>query len=113
MLKISPSPHDRKAVAPIFAALGDETRLSLVTKLSKGEPLSISELTKGSKVTRQAITKHLQILEDVGIVHSIRSGRENLFELKAKKINEVKSYLDRVSAQWDQALARLKSFVED
>lgn len=98
--------------APVFAALGDETRLALVAKLSSGAPRSISELTEGSALTRQGITKHLRILEKAGIVHGIRIGRESRFELNPAPITEVKEYLDQVSKQWDQALSRLKSFVE-
>jgi DNA-binding transcriptional ArsR family regulator len=98
--------------ASVFAALGDETRLRLVAKLCRRQPRSITQLTKGSKLTRQAITKHLGVLERAGIVHSVRTGRENLFELDPEPIEELKKYLDLVSAQWDQALSRLKSFVE-
>jgi DNA-binding transcriptional ArsR family regulator len=101
------------APASVFAALGDQTRLSLVAKLSRGRPSSISQLTEGSRLTRQAITKHLRVLERAGIVHSVHTGRESLFEFDPKPIEELKSYLDLVSQQWDQALARLKSFVED
>lgn len=99
--------------APVFAALGDQTRLWLVAKLSGGQPHSISHLTKGSKLTRQAVTKHLRVLESVGIVHSVRAGRESLFELDPAPIAEMREYLDFFSEQWDQALARLKSFIED
>jgi len=102
----------RQAHAPVFAALGDATRLSLVAKLCGGQPRSISQLTKGSKLTRQAITKHLRVLERAEIVHSVRAGRESLFEFDPKPMEEMKKYLDRVSEQWDQALSRLKSFVE-
>ena len=102
----------RRAPAPVFAALGDETRLSLVAKLCGGQPHSISQLTQGSRLTRQAITKHLRVLERVGIVHSVRTGRESLFEFDPEPIEEIRRYLDRVSEQWDQALSRLKSFVE-
>jgi DNA-binding transcriptional ArsR family regulator len=101
-----------RARAIVFAALGDETRLLLVAKLSQGQPCSISQLTEGSKLTRQAITKHLRVLEDVGIVHSARTGRESLFELDPKPMEEIGEYLDRISEQWDQALGRLKVFVE-
>lgn len=97
----------------MFAALGDQTRLSLLAKLSGGKPCSISQLTEGSKLTRQAITKHLRVLESVGIVHGLRAGRESLFQFDPEPIAEIKEYLDLVSEQWDQALARLKSFVED
>ena len=102
----------RPAHAPVFAALGDETRLSLVAKLCRGQPRSISQLTEGSKLTRQAITKHLRVLQSAGVVHSIRSGRESLFEFDPEPMQEIKKYLDLVSEQWDQALSRLKSFVE-
>ena len=88
-------------------------RLSLIAKLSGGKPHSISKLTAGSRVTRQAITKHLRVLEGAGIVHSLRNGRETLFEFDPKPIEAAKDYLDQVAEQWDQALARLKTFVED
>jgi DNA-binding transcriptional ArsR family regulator len=97
----------------VFAALGDETRLALVTKLSSGEPYSISRLTAGTRLSRQAISKHLRVLEGAGIVHGVRSGRESLFEFNPGPIRELRDYLELVSAQWDQALARLKSFVEE
>jgi DNA-binding transcriptional ArsR family regulator len=99
--------------ALVFAALGDATRLSLVAKLCGGQLCSISQLTQGSWLTRQAITKHLRVLEGVGIVHSVRKGRESRFEFDPRPIEGMKEYLDFVSAQWDQALSRLKSFVED
>jgi DNA-binding transcriptional ArsR family regulator len=99
--------------APVFAALGDETRLTLVAKLSSGQPYSISQLTRGSRLTRQAITKHLRVLENVGIVRNTRSGRESRFQFDPQPIEGMKDYLDFVSRQWDQALARLKSFVEE
>ncbi|MGB7760889.1 MAG: helix-turn-helix domain-containing protein [Bryobacteraceae bacterium] len=103
----------RRAHAPVFAALGDRTRLSLVAKLAVGQPCSISQLTGGSRLTRQAITKHLRVLEGAGIVHGVRAGRERLFEFDPQPMQEIRKYLDLVSEQWDQALARLKSFVED
>jgi len=103
----------RQAHAPIFAALGDETRLALVRKLSHGRPCSISQLTDGSKLTRQAITKHLRVLERAKMVHSVRAGRESLFKFDPAPIEEAKSYLAQVSEQWDQTLSRLKAFVED
>ncbi|HEY4900119.1 MAG TPA: metalloregulator ArsR/SmtB family transcription factor [Terriglobales bacterium] len=103
----------RRARAPVFAALGDETRLLLVAKLSGGRPYSISQLTRGSKLTRQAITKHLRVLESAGIVRGVRKGRESLFEFNPQPLAGMKEYLDSVSEQWDQAPARLKSFVED
>jgi DNA-binding transcriptional ArsR family regulator len=83
-----------------------------VAKLCGGGPQSIARLTAGSKLTRQAITKHLRVLERVGVVRSSRRGRERLFEFKREPVEEIRKYLDLVSAQWDQALGRLKSFVE-
>src|SRR5580658_6256640 len=114
---MSPKRRSRTAVkrgsgATVFAALGDRTRLSLVAKLCHGLPYSISQLTRGSKLTRQAITKHLRVLENAGFVHSVAFGRESLFEFDPEPIGEIKEYLDFVSEQWDQALSRLKSFVE-
>lgn len=109
----STSAAQRQARAPVFAALGDQTRLLLVAKLCGGQPHSISQLTQGSKLTRQAITKHLRVLESVGIVHSVRTGRENRFKFDRQPIEGIKEYLDFVSEQWDQALAGLRSFVED
>ena len=102
----------RQAHAIVFAALGDETRLSLVAKLSSGEPRSIAQLTEGSKLTRQAITKHLRVLENAGIVCSVRTGRESRFKFDPKPIDATRKYLDLVSQQWDETLARLKSLVE-
>jgi len=99
--------------APVFAALGDQTRLSLVARLCGGQPYSIAQLTSRSKLTRQAITKHLRVLERVGIVHSVRAGRESRFQFDPQPMEEIKDYLDFISRQWDQALSRLKSFVED
>jgi DNA-binding transcriptional ArsR family regulator len=99
-------------VAPVFAALGDETRLSLVSKLCNG-PHSISQLTENTALTRQAITKHLRVLEGAGLVQNRRRGRESIFELCPEPIDEIRDYLDRVSQQWDQALSRLKAYVED
>jgi len=103
----------RQVHAPVFAALGDATRLALVAKLCGGQPYSISQLTEGSRLTRQAITKHLRVLENVGIVHGVRRGRESLYEFNPEPMQEIKGYLDLVSEQWDHALARLKSFVEE
>jgi DNA-binding transcriptional ArsR family regulator len=99
--------------ASVFAALGDETRLSLIAKLSSGSPQSISRLAQGSTLTRQAITKHLRVLEGARVVHSVRVGRESLFEFRPEPLKDLQSYLERVSGQWEHALARLKSFVEN
>jgi DNA-binding transcriptional ArsR family regulator len=102
----------RRNPALVFAALGDATRLSLVARLCGRQPHSIAQLTQGSRLTRQAITKHLRVLESAGIVHSVRRGRESHFEFDPEPIAGIKEYLDFLSEQWDQALGRLKSFVE-
>lgn len=102
-----------KIHASVFAALGDETRLSVLAKLSRGEPQSIARLTAGTRLTRQAVTKHLRVLEGAGVVRSVRVGRESLFELEPQPIEEVRQYLDEVSRQWDDALARLRSHLEE
>ena len=99
--------------ASLFAALGDDTRMTLLVKLGDGQLLSITRLTEGSTLTRQAITKHLRILEDAGLVRGVRRGRESLFQLEPKSLGEARDVLDNISRQWDQALARLESFVED
>ena len=99
--------------APVFAALGDTTRLSLVRRLSTEGPLSITRLSEGSGMTRQAITRHLQALGRVGLVRDTREGREHVFSLDLKRIEVARQYLDNVSAQWDAAAARLKAFVEE
>jgi DNA-binding transcriptional ArsR family regulator len=101
-----------KAPAPVFAALGHRARLALVDRLSSGRRCSISTLTAGSQLTRQAVTKHLQVLERAGIVRSVHAGRESLFEYNPEPVAELREYLDRVSSQWDETLARLRLFVE-
>lgn len=98
--------------APIFAALGDETRLLLLAKLGGGQRLSIAQLTEGSKLTRQAITKHLHVLENAKIARHVRAGRESLFELDPQPVEAARDYLQEIAEEWDEALCRLKSFVE-
>lgn len=98
--------------APLFAALGDETRLRVVGRLCEGGPMSIVRLTEGAAVSRQAITKHLHALEEVGLVRSSRDGRERIWELRTKRLAEIRQYLDQISTQWDDALGRLRTLVE-
>jgi DNA-binding transcriptional ArsR family regulator len=105
-------PSNARAKAAVFRALGDETRLSLLAKLSSGKRYSIAELTEGTKLTRQAVTKHLRVLERMRMVHSTREGRESLFAFDPQPVIEMKEYLECVSKQWDVTLARLKKFVE-
>lgn len=98
---------------PIFAALGDETRLALLAKLSDGQTRSIARLSASTALTRQAVTKHLRVLENAGLVSSTRFGRESLFVFRPEPITEAKAYLDDVSRQWDDALSRLSESVLD
>ena len=98
--------------APVFAALGDPTRLRVVARLCDDGPLSITQLSEGAEVTRQAITKHLHALADAGLVRDLRYGRERIWELEPKRLDVAHRYLDHISEQWDQAIGRLKAFVE-
>jgi len=98
--------------APVFAALGDETRLRIVAQLSANGPQSIVRLTETTDVSRQAITKHLYVLEEARLARSIRTGRESIWELQPARLEEVRRYLNEISAQWDSALERLRAFVE-
>ena len=97
----------------LFAALGDATRLALLRRLSVAGPLSITRLSEGTGVTRQAITKHLHTLGDVGLVRHARRGRERVWELERKRLETAKRYLDQIGAQWDAAVGRLRAFVEE
>jgi DNA-binding transcriptional ArsR family regulator len=99
--------------APVFAALGDPTRLELVGRLCREGPLSIMRLSDGAEVTRQAITKHLFALADAGLVRDRRRGRERVWELEPQRLEDARRCLDRISAQWDAALDRLRKLVED
>lgn len=105
-----PRPVD---AAPVFAALGDETRLAIVTRLCTTGPQSIVRLTEGTRVSRQAITKHLHALAHAGLVRSERAGRERIWELETRRLADARRYLDQISAQWDEAIDRLRALVED
>ncbi len=96
----------------MFAALGSATRLELVSRLSDGREYSITALTNGLDLTRQAVTKHLQVLQHAGIVDSRRAGRESRFTIRPGPITQAKNYLLRVSDQWDEAIERLRATVE-
>ncbi|HUB47740.1 MAG TPA: metalloregulator ArsR/SmtB family transcription factor [Acetobacteraceae bacterium] len=98
--------------APVFAALGDPTRLRLVARLCDGGPLSISRLAEGVDMSRQAATKHLQALEGAGIVRSARAGRERIWQVRTARLTEMRDYLQQISDHWDAALARLRREVE-
>lgn len=98
---------------PVFAALGDPTRLALLAKLQDGHSHAIVELTAGSGLSRQAISKHLAVLHDAGLVQSRRVGRESHYLYRPAGIQQARSYLERVSLQWDDAVSRLQAFVEN
>jgi DNA-binding transcriptional ArsR family regulator len=96
----------------VFFALGDETRLGLVSRLCDAGPMSIAKLTDSFDISRQAITKHLRVMEDAGLVHRTKHGRESIWRLDPKRLAEARRHLGSISDQWDGALLRLKRFVE-
>ena len=98
--------------APVFAALGDETRLRLIAILCAGGAFSIAQLTSGTEITRQAITKHLQVLADAGLARDVKVGRERLWEFEPGRLEEARRSLDEIARQWDYALNKLKMAVE-
>jgi DNA-binding transcriptional ArsR family regulator len=99
--------------APVFAALGDEQRLRIVARLSSEGPLSITRLSEGAAVTRQAVTKHLHVLEEAGLVRSAREGRENVWQLEPRRLEKARQQLEQIASHWDAALDRLRAFVEE
>jgi len=110
--KMPPKRSSLRTSAPVFAALGDDTRLRLVAVLCAGGALSIAELTSGTEITRQAVTKHLHVLAEAGLVRDIKQGRERLWEFKPAQLEEARRSLDAIARQWDRALGRLKLAVE-
>lgn len=102
---------DAVRAAPVFAALGDRTRLLLVGRLSDGRARSISSLSADASMTRQAVTKHLAVLEGAGLVRRSRVGRESHYSLQPEPLADIRGYLDDVSRQWDAALGRLQTFL--
>jgi DNA-binding transcriptional ArsR family regulator len=98
--------------ASVFAALGDQTRLRLVSRLCDDGPMSIAKLSAGFAMSRQAITKHLRVMESAGLARSTPQGRENVWRLEQQRLADARRYLQEISAQWDEALSRLKHFVE-
>ena len=104
--------HDPADPSPVFAAMGDRTRLALLDRLGAARTLSISELTRGTGLSRQAITKHLRVLEGAGLVRCSRVGREARFALQREWLTSMQSWLEELSEQWDAALERLRAHVE-
>lgn len=98
--------------APVFAALGDQTRLRLIAVLCAGGAMSIAQLTSGTQITRQAVTKHLHVLADAGLVRDLKSGRERLWEFEPTQLEEARRALGAIAQQWDHTLSRLKMVVE-
>jgi DNA-binding transcriptional ArsR family regulator len=109
----SPAVAGLDEAAPVFAALGDRTRLRLVSRLGREGPLSISQLSDGAGVTRQAVTKHLQVLSGAGLARGLRQGREHFWQLEPAPLDQARRSLDQISRHWDGALARLKASLED
>jgi DNA-binding transcriptional ArsR family regulator len=112
MRKRPPGDAAIRASAPVFAALGDDIRLRIVGRLSTDGPASIARLTEGTGVTRQAVTKHLHVLSDAGLVRGQYVGRESVWELHRQQLNQARQTLDAIAGQWDRALGQLKAFVE-
>ena len=111
-MRASSAARTLRETAPVFAALGDETRLRLVGRLCDDGPQSIARLTEGSDVTRQAVTKHLRVLEDAGVVRGSREGRESVWEIEPRRLEAARRSLDLISARWDSAIERLRVMVE-
>ena len=110
-----PSLPARRALgrhATTFAALGDKTRLHLVAVLCAGGAMSITDLTAGTELTRQAVTKHLQVLAGAGLVRDLKVGRERRWQLEAASLAEARRSLDAFAARWERALDRLKTSLE-
>ena len=107
-----PSVKSAEASAALFAALGDQQRLWLVSRLCDGGPRSITQLASGARISRQAVTKHLRVMEHAGLVRSARRGRERVWQLEQRRLEEARRYLSQISAQWDAVLERLRVFVE-
>ena len=101
-----------ETLAHVFAALGDPTRLKLVAVLCAGGAFSIAHLTQTTEISRQGVTKHLNVLAEAGVVRDVKLGRERLWQLEPAKIDEARRTLESIGREWDLALARLKSFVE-
>jgi DNA-binding transcriptional ArsR family regulator len=104
---------NRATHARLFAALGDEARSGIVARLCTSGPLSIVRLTEGADISRQAVTKHLHTLARAGLVRSVRNGREQIWEIRPKRLADARRYLDEISRQWDEAVDRLRALVED
>lgn len=101
------------ASASVFAALGDPQRMTLIARLSREGPLSVTTLTEGTTITRQAVAKHLRVLDAAGLAHSEKAGRETVWTLDRRPLTKARDHLDLIARQWDEALGRLRAFVEE
>ena len=101
-----------EALAQVFAALGDPTRLKLVAVLCAGGAFSISQLTETTEISRQGVTKHLNVLAEAGVLLDVKMGRERLWQLELGRIDEARRTLESIGREWDVALGRIKTFVE-
>lgn len=110
---IAVSSVNERDLARVFAALGDPTRVGLLMKILAAGALSATALAEGASVTRQAVVKHLQVLEAADIVTHKRRGREVIYEIHAANLTDARKFIDRLSDEWDFALERLKTIVED
>jgi DNA-binding transcriptional ArsR family regulator len=106
------SPARLRDAAPLFSALGDVTRLALLASLCANGPLTVARLSGHFEVSRQAITKHLEVLSEARLVSSVRQGRERIWTFEPTRIEAAQQYLERLSREWDVALGRLKAYVE-
>jgi DNA-binding transcriptional ArsR family regulator len=111
-IKKSSKPAPLERSVPIFAALGDETRVKLIAVLCVGGAMSITQLTAGTDMTRQAVTKHLAVLAQAGLVKDAKVGRERLWEFEPNQLDEARRSLQMIASQWDSALERLRLMVE-
>jgi len=109
---MSASPEPGAALARVFFALGDATRLRLIAVLCAGGAYSIAQLTTTTELTRQAVTKHLQVLAEAGLVKDLRMGRERLWQFDPTQVEEARRSLEGIGRQWETALGKLKAFVE-
>jgi len=105
--------RDLAGAAPLFAALGDPARLRIVSRLCERGPLPVVRLAEGAGISRQAISKHLDALAEVGLVHGERHGRERIWRLQPDRLDDARHHLDAIAARWDEGLSRLRAMVEE